>query len=275
MTETTITKFNASHYFPSSTDLPAFAQVISKAQGDFEALAEKINASAENATDANKDVKDAFLDEHEESAKTIVSTLVTTVVEAMDNNPGLSYAIQKALGELNTCVKEWAEMDISVAASQKRKDATEDRDLSLVEVAEQIRDHMKNLVSMAESFVPNKDIDPKTNMNRQWEKELRKAGVHLTTRTVKGGNISTYPTTNRLNISDRTNVGRGAKRFQYKWSIDGTMLDKTNPRNIILRSVQGSWQGFLDHLKGEGINFGGESFKTTYNGHEIVASVTK
>lgn len=223
------------------------------AYADFEALAAKINSASENATDATKKVRESFISQEpiQTAAATWYVRQSEALTEAMDATPGLSVVLLEMAKTLIQTVKEWSDMDVSIAAAELRAEAVVDE--NDVEVAEEIREHLKRLYEMCGMF----NLTPE---------------IPLHTRTVKGGGEATYPETSRLNVSDRTNVGRGAKRKLYSFTIDGKSVTGPTPQAVILKHV-GSWKLFLDHLRGENIDFAGESFETEFMGKKISASV--
>lgn len=242
------TSFDVQRY--PLTDLKSATEL---AYADFEALAAKVNSASENASDATKKIRDGYAanEEYKAIVSGLDSSLSDQLTALMDDKPGISVQLLDLAKTIVQTVKEWADMDISLAAAELRAESVVDEDE--VEVAEEIREHLKRLYEMCGMF----NITPE---------------IPLHTRTVKGGGEATYPETSRLNVSDRTNVGRGAKRKTYVFTIDGESVTGPTPQAVILRHV-GSWKMFLDHCKSKDIAFAGEPFETEFMGKKITATV--
>lgn len=238
----------------------AFLGAMVLAFNDYESLATALRAQQESASDVKTKVKHKFETQWADQADKIIQAVAAYLADAFDDSPGLAHAVAEKLGEVKTLTKDYADADIHAASVEIRQDAEVDE--TLVGVAEQIREQLSNLFTMAQTLY------------KVSEKTINKAGVKTKHQKVKGGTIATMLDTTRLSTSDRTNVGRVGADRMYRWSIDGEMIEGDAKREI-MKKLGVSWSTFTDYIRSKKIEFGGESFELEYKGHKIVASVTK
>ena len=223
------------------------AENLKRAHADYEAVAAKVNESAESTSTIRTRIESAFVKTQRRAAQFAIRKVRDGLVEKFAKYPGLATAVLEDVKELTTVTREWSDMQVAAAARSEK--LTAEIPEELVQTAEQIKDAATAMYSLL------------TTMGMEIPDDLPM-------RNVKGGGETLSFT--RL-ASNNVNVGRGAKRAQYTFTIDGTFHDLPPQEAIMVYA--GSWNAFLDECKAQEIPFAGEPFSIEWNGHKISGSI--
>lgn len=253
----TIKKLKAERECPTGFDITQYDMtnpglLLQQLFVDYEALATKVNESAESSSKIKERLKKEWNAQYAAESRVATELLQSLLLEWIVDNPGFAVVLHDVMKDGVKYVKEWSDVQLTTGAREERLSAQIDEEL--MEEAENYKTRIKTAWAMVE-------------MNGDSPSDLIPTKTHG-----KEGNI--VADTQRL-TGDTSNLGRGAKQSQYVISVEGidpAVTQDLHPQECIMIYV-GSWNAFLDHLKANDIKFSGEPWTTEYNGKKIHARI--